>query len=97
MEVLIADDDALSRRILQDVLVTWGYQVKVTKNGHEAWEALQREDTPSLAILDWMVLKYVNYCASRPKIATPTLSCLLAVIDQKTLYKVWKREPMIIL
>lgn len=31
MEVLIADDDALSRRILQDVLVTWGYQVKVTK------------------------------------------------------------------
>ena len=55
MEVLIADDDALSRRILQDVLVTWGYQVKVTKNGHEAWEALQREDTPSLAILDWMM------------------------------------------
>ncbi len=55
MEVLIADDDALSRRILQDVLVNWGYQVKVTKDGNEAWEVLQQDDPPNLVILDWMM------------------------------------------
>jgi two-component system chemotaxis response regulator CheY len=64
VEVLIADDDALSRRILQDVLATWGYKVQITKNGHEAWEALQKEDTPNLVILDWMMpgLDGVDIC-----------------------------------
>lgn len=55
MQVLIADDDALSRRILQDVLTNWGYQTTVTKNGLEAWDALQQHDPPNLVILDWMM------------------------------------------
>jgi len=44
--VLIADDDALSRRVLNDVLIDWGYQVIVARNGNEAWEILQEEDPP---------------------------------------------------
>lgn len=64
MRVLIADDDALSRRILEDALAGWGYEVTVTKNGEEAWNVLQQNEPPQLVILDWMmpVLDGVDIC-----------------------------------
>jgi two-component system, cell cycle response regulator len=53
--VLIADDDAIYRHLLQTQLLQWGYQVVVVENGLEAWSALQAEDAPKMAILDWMM------------------------------------------
>ncbi|MGH9352269.1 MAG: GGDEF domain-containing protein [Terriglobia bacterium] len=55
MRVLIAEDDPVSRRVLQAHLVKWGYDVVATRNGQEAWDALQADDCPKLAILDWMM------------------------------------------
>ena len=55
MKVLIAEDDPVSRRLLQAALIKWGYEVTVTTNGKEAWEALQAADAPSLLILDWLM------------------------------------------
>jgi len=55
MRILIAEDDAVSRRLLERKLVMWGYQVLTCQNGIEAWQWLQREDSPSLAILNWMM------------------------------------------
>ena len=55
MRILIAEDDSLSRSALRASLSKWGHEVVVTSNGVEAWEALQREDAPPLAILDWMM------------------------------------------
>jgi sigma-B regulation protein RsbU (phosphoserine phosphatase) len=55
MKILIAEDDAVSRRLLERKLVMWGYQVVICQNGTEAWEWLQRDDSPSLAILNWMM------------------------------------------
>ena len=55
MKVLIAEDDPVSRRLLQAALVKWGYEVTVTGNGREAWEALQAPDAPSLLVLDWLM------------------------------------------
>ncbi len=55
MKVLIADDSAISRRLLEVALRTWGYEVVVASNGDEAWESLQGPDAPRLAILDWMM------------------------------------------
>lgn len=55
MKVLIAEDDPVSRRLLQAALVKWGYEVTVTGNGKEAWEALQTPDAPSLLVLDWLM------------------------------------------
>ena len=52
MRVLIAEDDAVSGRILEKLLVKWGYEVTTTPDGEAAWEALQEPDAPSLAILD---------------------------------------------
>lgn len=55
MRVLIAEDDSVSRRLLQAALVKWGYEVVVTANGKEAWDALQAPDAPSLLVLDWLM------------------------------------------
>lgn len=55
MRVLIAEDDPVSRRLLEALLTKWGYEVIVTTNGKQAWEVLQSEDAPRLAILDWMM------------------------------------------
>jgi diguanylate cyclase (GGDEF)-like protein len=55
MRVLIAEDDAISRRLLEVTLGKWGYEVVVARDGQEAWEIVQRGDTPKLAILDWMM------------------------------------------
>lgn len=55
MNILIAEDDPVSRRILQATLASWGYAVSTTANGIEALAVLQGEDAPSLAILDIMM------------------------------------------
>ena len=55
MKVLIAEDDPVSRRLLQAALIKWGYEVTVTSNGKEAWQTLQATDAPSLLILDWLM------------------------------------------
>ena len=55
MKVLIAEDDSISRRMLEAFLVKWGYEVMVATEGEEAWAILQGNDAPRLAILDWMM------------------------------------------
>jgi diguanylate cyclase (GGDEF)-like protein len=55
MRILIADDDSVSRRLLEAKLVKWGYDVCETRDGNGAWEALQGEEPPRIAILDWMM------------------------------------------
>jgi CheY-like chemotaxis protein len=55
MRILIAEDDMVSRRVLEATLVKWGHEVVVAADGAQAWVVLQREDAPHLAILDWMM------------------------------------------
>jgi DNA-binding response OmpR family regulator len=55
MRVLLAEDDPVSRYLLQAKLKQWGYDVTETSDGNEAWLVLQQENTPQLAVLDWMM------------------------------------------
>ncbi|MFO0864754.1 MAG: response regulator [Gemmataceae bacterium] len=55
MRILIAEDDRMSRRVLEVTLQQWGHEVVTATNGSEAWELLEREDAPPMAILDWMM------------------------------------------
>jgi len=52
---LIADDSIVSRHLLDATLRKWGYEVVVACDGVEAWNVLQSEDAPNLAILDWVM------------------------------------------
>jgi diguanylate cyclase (GGDEF)-like protein len=53
MRVLIADDDPITRRLLEAFLQKWGWEIDVASDGAEAWRALQKENGPRLALLDW--------------------------------------------
>ena len=55
MRILIADDSIVSRHLLDATLRKWGYEVLVACDGVEAWNYLQAEDAPKLAILDWVM------------------------------------------
>lgn len=55
MNVLIAEDDAPSRLILQVLLTKWGYTVTETADGDDAWRILCKPGHPLLVILDWMM------------------------------------------
>ncbi len=52
MKILVADDSPLYRNMLQGLLETWGYEVVLAVNGHEARFILDSDDAPHLAILD---------------------------------------------
>lgn len=55
MKILIAEDDRVSCRLLEATLKRWNYEVIVVTDGLAAWDILQRNDAPPLAILDWIM------------------------------------------
>lgn len=55
MRILIAEDDPVSRRMLEATLQGWDYEVIVAGDGAAAWEMLQSPDSPRIALLDWMM------------------------------------------
>ncbi len=55
MKILIADDDPLSRRLLEKTLERVGYEVISVPDGRQAVKSLSATDAPRLALLDWMM------------------------------------------
>src|SRR5688572_27770201 len=55
MDILVADDDAIQRRQLEATLGGWGYRVHTAADGLAAWEALQGDSAPGMAVLDWLM------------------------------------------
>jgi len=55
MKILAAEDNLIFQSMLRNMLTKWGYDVVSAGDGTQAWEILQSEDAPRLAILDWMM------------------------------------------
>jgi predicted signal transduction protein with EAL and GGDEF domain len=53
--ILVADDDYLTRHLLQETLERAGYEVVAVENGRLALECLSSQDGPRLALLDWLM------------------------------------------
>jgi len=87
MKILIAEDDPVSRYVLEAMLKNWGYDLVVTANGLEAWNALQSEEAPQLAVLDWMMpgMDGVDVCRRLRQLAParPTYIILLTAKGEK--------------
>ena len=56
MKILIAEDERVSRRLLESRLKKWGYEVTTAEDGLQAWEYFQQEHFP-MVISDWMMPK----------------------------------------
>jgi two-component system, cell cycle response regulator len=55
LKILIAEDDPVSRRMLEVFLIKRGYTVVTASNGSQALRELEAADAPRLAVLDWMM------------------------------------------
>ena len=55
MRILIAEDDTLSRTLLERTLQRAGYEVVAVADGAEALVEFTRLDPPRLALLDWVM------------------------------------------
>jgi len=78
--VLIAEDDPVSRHLLEAFLVKWGYEVVAVTDGTAAEHELWSDDAPRLAILDWMMpgTNGVDICREvRRRAAEPYIYILL--------------------
>jgi len=53
MRLLIAEDEYITRMIVQVVMEDCGHHVDSVENGDRAWEILRRDNAPEIAILDW--------------------------------------------
>jgi phosphoserine phosphatase RsbU/P len=87
MKILIAEDDSVCRSVIERTLTKWGHEVVVACDGLAAWEILQREDAPKLAILDWIMpgLNGLELCRKARDLCRqePTYIILLTVKDRK--------------
>lgn len=54
MRILIADDDSVSRRLLESYLQKWGYDVVAAHDGAGAWRLFEGGSFP-MVITDWMM------------------------------------------
>jgi len=55
VKILVADDSLFYRNMLQGLLESWGYEVVLAADGHEAQGILDSDDSPRMAILDCLM------------------------------------------
>jgi diguanylate cyclase (GGDEF)-like protein len=84
---LIADDDVVSRRLLEVALRTAGYQPTVAVDGLQAISVLGQPDPPRLLVLDWMMphMDGLQVCrAIRERGSSPYIYIILLTANDKT-------------
>jgi sigma-B regulation protein RsbU (phosphoserine phosphatase) len=67
MKILVAEDDAVTRKILEVTLGRLRFDVIAAADGNAAWhslETLKGKDAPELVVLDWMMpgLEGIEIC-----------------------------------
>ncbi len=83
MRILVAEDDAVTRKILEATLGGLGWNVVTAPDGNAAWrlfETLKGENAPTLAVLDWMMpgLEGIEIC--RRLRATPGFEFVYVIL-----------------
>src|SRR5579872_7100637 len=79
MKLLVAEDDGFYARMLQEIL-RGDYDVTVVADGNRAWEFLQAEAAPRLALLDWQMPGMDGLQVCRKVRAHPALAGVYLVI-----------------
>ena len=84
MRILVADDDAVFRKLYLRHLEHHGHDPVLAENGEQAWQALQRIDAPRFAVLDWMMpgIEGVDLCRRLRRTARHRLSYLIVVTSR---------------
>ena len=79
MRILIADDESVHLFLLEMFLKKWGYEVVSVDNGREAWQILEGQVKPRMAILDWELpeMDGIEICRAVRRSAAPPYTYIL--------------------
>ncbi|TWJ19187.1 GGDEF domain-containing response regulator [Geobacter argillaceus] len=85
MRILIAEDDPSFRRLLEERLTMWGYDVTVAEDGDAALQILESDAAPRLAILDWMMpgMSGVEVCRNVREKVNDSYTYILLLTSQQ--------------
>ncbi|HEX7595335.1 MAG TPA: response regulator, partial [Gemmatimonadaceae bacterium] len=83
MRILVAEDDAVTRKLLASTLGRLGLDVIAVADGNAAWNALETlkgKDAPELAVLDWMMPGLEGIQILRQLRTTPGFELLYVIL-----------------
>jgi len=90
MRVLVAEDDVVSKRVLEATLIKLGFEVTGVSDGASALKILLKPDAPKLAIIDWMMpeMDGVEVCRrirEQPSVEPAYIILLTAKADKNSI------------
>jgi phosphoserine phosphatase RsbU/P len=80
MKILIADDEPVSRRMLEASMAKWGYAITVCEDGEQVWQALQHPEPPAVAVIDWLMPAIDGLEICRRVRSTPALRSMYVIL-----------------
>jgi DNA-binding response OmpR family regulator len=83
MRILVAEDDAVTRKLLESTLGRLGLDVIAVADGNAAWNALETlkgKEAPELAVLDWMMPGLEGIQVLRRLRTTPGFELLYVIL-----------------
>ena len=85
MRILIADDDRITRKLLDTHLRNCGHDVVACSEGESAWHMLKKRNGPQLAILDWVMpgIDGVEICRRLRNIQTENYTYVILLTSKK--------------
>jgi CheY-like chemotaxis protein len=85
MKILVVDDDPVARKVLNAFLTQSNYDVDVVDDAEQALEAMQEEDAPPIAIIDWLMpeMNGLELCAALRELDLPIQPYLFILHTKK--------------
>jgi diguanylate cyclase (GGDEF)-like protein len=86
MKVLIAEDEQVSRRMIESLLRRWDYEVITAQDGFEALQILQQVDAPKLAVVDWLMpgIDGIQLCEKIRQVKSDSYTYILLLTGKHT-------------
>jgi len=85
MKILVVDDDPVARKVLHAFLTQSNYDVDVVEDAEQGLEAMQEEDAPPIAIIDWQMpgMDGLELCAALRELDLPLHPYLFILHSKK--------------
>lgn len=87
MRVLVADDDAVTRQIIERTVRASGHEPVTARDGEEAFQLATGPDAPSLLLLDWMMPKMTGVEVCRRVRALPLAQPHILMLSGRSLQR----------
>jgi two-component system, cell cycle response regulator len=86
MKVLVADDEVVSRRLIEKSVRRWGYEPVLASDGLEAAHILHGQDAPKLAVLDWLMpgLEGIQLCRQLRQVKGDAYTYIILLTAKRT-------------